>query len=630
MAIFDRKTAQVLATILAFAAALWLLYGLRELFFLFLLAVFFAYTVEPLIAFINRNTPPYISRRKAIYFTFIVVFLACTTAGLFFGQLVTTQAADLMQQLPSLDEDPSRATSLPLPSQLEPFREELTLHGLALARTAASNLIESLGQAAFLLLSPIFAIFFLLEGPAYRTAIIQLAARSGDHIWLTGLLDDLHNLLSNYIRALFLQSLSVFVAYAFFYQAVQVPYALLLATLAAALEIIPVLGWISAGLLSMLVAGFVGYSHLLWMFGFYLAFRLFQDYVVTPYLMQKGIQLPALLILAGVIGGEMLGGIRGMFLSIPTLAAIRILYRHWLKRAAPLLLLAVCAMHLDAHAISVSASDATLNGTALTIDLKIPRYEAEHTSHDALIKAFRITGAQPGESSCKTVDAEIVCDIRFNFPSQPGEVIEANVSLARVTVPNHVHIMRLHRGNTMRQAIFDRTFEDERIDMREIGQLEVWWRSARMGFTQLIYQPVVLLLLILISRPGWFLTGASVAFLAVLPDRFYAVPGFFELATSISVTYLAIEHLFFADASGKWLLAATIGALEGTALAVLSRPSGPGALPFGAGNLLACFAVTLFASRFSRNIPAPWMRKILWALTATGALWSVWVFVKRF
>lgn len=627
MAIFDRKTAQVLATILAFVFGLWLLYGLRELFFLLILAIFFAYTVEPLINLIYRWTPSSISRRTSIFATFLCVIIITIITGLVLGQMITTQASELIQQLPSISEDPSHATSMPLPSQLEPFREELTHYGLDFARNVASGFLGNLSSAGFILLSPIFALFFLLEGPTFRNTLVQFATRFNQQVWLTGLLDDLSNLLSNYIRALFLQSLSVFVGYAIFYQATQVPYAILLATIAALLEIIPVLGWISAAGISMFVAAFIGYNHLLWMLGFYVIFRIFQDYVVTPYVMQKGIELPAFLILAGVIGGELLGGIRGMFLSIPTLAAIRILYRHWAKRAA--LLLALCAS-LDAHSISVSTSEAKLDGQSLTLQLRMPRYEAEHIPASGLAASIKFNDATLTSTECKQVDAELLCDLAYQFKTVPGELIEANVTLARVTVPNHVHIMRFNRGATLRQAVFDRTFENERIDLHEVGKVELWWRAARMGFTQLLYQPILILLLLLITRPLSYLAGAAAAFFIVLPDRFYAPPGFFELATAISLTYLAIEHLWFPDASAKWAVVAAIGALEGAALAVVARPSGPGAVAFGTGNLLAAFSVTLIAARFSRNIPAPQMRYVLWGLTALGALWSIWVFVKRF
>jgi predicted PurR-regulated permease PerM len=627
MAIFDAKTARVLATILAFAASLYVLWGLRELFFLFLISIFFAYTVEPIINIINRNTPPFISRRKAIFVTYIAIFIGIVFGITILSQLIAGQAADLIKQLPSLDEDPSTALRFPLPARLEPFREQIMQHGIEFARSTANNFISNIGSVGFLLLAPIFALFFHSEGTRYRAWLIRSAARWDYHIALTALLDDLRNLLSNYIRALFIQSLSVFIGYTAYYEIAQVPYPILLATLAAALEIIPALGWISAALLSILVVLFSGYSHIFWLLIFYLVFRVFQDYVVTPLVMKKGVELPPILVLAGVIAGEMLGGVRGMFLSIPTLAAIRVFYRHWAKRSVMFLCIAAS---LQAHSISVSTSTATLEGQSLSIALRIPKYEAEHTTPAAIGSAMRFNNAKLTHFDCNPVDQELLCKLAYTFATPPGELIEANVTLARVTVPNHVHIMRFLRGATTRQAVFDRTFENERIDLHEVGKAELWSRAARMGFTQLLYQPILILMLLLVARPLSYLAATTAAFLILLPDTFYAIPGFFELATAISLTYLALEHLWFPNASGKWLLAAAIGALEGAGLAILARPTGPGAVAFGAGNIAASLLVILLANRFSRNISDLWLRRIMWALTGLGAIWSIWVFVKRF
>jgi predicted PurR-regulated permease PerM len=60
---------------------------------------------------------------------------------------------------------------------------------------------------------------------------------------------------------------------------------------------------------------------------FIVAFRMFQDYVVSPHLMGRGVELHPLLVLFGVFAGAELAGVPGTFLSVPVLALIRILYR---------------------------------------------------------------------------------------------------------------------------------------------------------------------------------------------------------------------------------------------------------------------------------------------------------------
>ena len=59
---------------------------------------------------------------------------------------------------------------------------------------------------------------------------------------------------------------------------------------------------------------------------FLLAYRMFQDYILSPHLMGQGVELHPLLVLFGVFAGAEVAGIPGTFLSVPVLALVRILY----------------------------------------------------------------------------------------------------------------------------------------------------------------------------------------------------------------------------------------------------------------------------------------------------------------
>ena len=59
---------------------------------------------------------------------------------------------------------------------------------------------------------------------------------------------------------------------------------------------------------------------------FLVAYRMFQDYFLSPHLMGQGVELHPLLVLFGVFGGAEVAGVAGSFLSVPVLAMARILY----------------------------------------------------------------------------------------------------------------------------------------------------------------------------------------------------------------------------------------------------------------------------------------------------------------
>src|ERR1051325_7302967 len=75
-------------------------------------------------------------------------------------------------------------------------------------------------------------------------------------------------------------------------------------------------------------------QRLLWMVTFFIAYRIFQDYVRAPWLMGGGIGLHPVLVIFGLLAGEQLGGITGVFLSIPVMAALALLARN-LRETSP-------------------------------------------------------------------------------------------------------------------------------------------------------------------------------------------------------------------------------------------------------------------------------------------------------
>jgi predicted PurR-regulated permease PerM len=143
------------------------------------------------------------------------------------------------------------------------------------------------------------------------------------------ILDDVHSVLKNYIRALVILSIASFCAYTIFLSSMGYSYELLLAGLAGILEFIPVIGPVAALLIILIVCGVVnGAGGLIWIAIFWACYRVFQDYILNPYLMSAGVELHPLLVLFGVLAGEKIGGIPGMFFSVPVIAILRVIYGH--------------------------------------------------------------------------------------------------------------------------------------------------------------------------------------------------------------------------------------------------------------------------------------------------------------
>lgn len=150
------------------------------------------------------------------------------------------------------------------------------------------------------------------------------------------ILDDIHTVLSKYIRALATLSIVSFSAWFIFLQILGTPYHLLLAGVAGILELIPVIGPSLAAVIVLAVAAFSGSGGLLWIVVFFVSFRVFQDYVVNPFLMSSGVEVHPLLVLFGILAGERIGGIPGMFFAVPVIAIVKVIYtRARLHSVAP-------------------------------------------------------------------------------------------------------------------------------------------------------------------------------------------------------------------------------------------------------------------------------------------------------
>jgi predicted PurR-regulated permease PerM len=126
-------------------------------------------------------------------------------------------------------------------------------------------------------------------------------------------------------------ALATFTSFSIALSLLGAPYAVLLAGLAGLLEVIPVLGPLTAAIAILAIAWLSGYSHLLVLLVFLALYRVFQDYLLSPYLMSAGVEVPPLLVLFGLLAGEQLAGIPGMFFSVPVIAAIRVVFERMKK-----------------------------------------------------------------------------------------------------------------------------------------------------------------------------------------------------------------------------------------------------------------------------------------------------------
>jgi predicted PurR-regulated permease PerM len=336
---FDKKTAQALLTALVFALSLLFLYMAWRAFITFLFAIFFAYLLEAPVSRLQGWLRG--SRPAAIAVVYLILVVGLIVVFSLAGGQVLQQGQKLMQQAPEWsqqiqsgqlvqDVGARRGWSPDTVRRVQEFTQTHQSEIIATTQNFVVRAAKSLQNMWWLLLVPILAIFFLKDGREMGERLVLSVEDPRNRRIVAETVSQMNLMLAHYIRAqITLAGLAV-VVITFVLWIMRVPYAFALGPAAGILEFIPVVGPAIGGLVVLVVALLSGYHHVLWVLIFLLIWRGIQDYVSSPRIMGSTLELHPLTVLFGVLAGGEAAGVIGVFLSIPVLATLRILWHAWM------------------------------------------------------------------------------------------------------------------------------------------------------------------------------------------------------------------------------------------------------------------------------------------------------------
>jgi predicted PurR-regulated permease PerM len=337
MSLIDARTSRVLFTVLLFALGFGFLYIARHTLIAFLFAVFFAYLVDPAVSRIEKLVR---GRGRAIAVIYLLLVVLLITFFFFVGPKIARQGQRLSESLPKLLETVSSGqiaeqigkeqgwsvhNRVQLSTLLASHRDDL----LGLAQRIGLRMADVAKEAWLLIVVPILAGFFLKDGRAFGEVLLSFVHSRPQREFLEGVLGDLNQMLAQFIRAQLTLAAFSFVIYIAFMELASVPYALVLGTAGGLLEFIPVVGPLVAAAVIFGVAVLMSYPHWLILLIFLGAWRLVQDYVISPRIMGQSMELHPLAAIFGVLAGGEIAGVLGIYLSIPVMASLRIVWRRW-------------------------------------------------------------------------------------------------------------------------------------------------------------------------------------------------------------------------------------------------------------------------------------------------------------
>ena len=326
-------------TVAVFALAFWFLYAAWRAIITFLFAIFFAYLLEAPVSRLQGLLKG--SRSAAIAVVYLVLIVGLGVAFSLVGEQVIQQGQKLMEQTPEWAQNInsgkiieqlgakhgwSSFTIQRLTAFLEAHRGDIATATQELVFRAA----RTVQNMWWLVLVPILAIFFLKDGHKLGDRVVNSIEDTRNRRIVGETLGKMNLMLGHYIRAQITLAGLAMVVVTFVLWGMRVQYAFALGPAAGALEFIPVVGPAIGGLIVLAVAVLSGYTHVFWLLAFLVIWRGIQDYVSSPRIMGSTLELHPLIVLFGVLAGGEVAGVIGVFLSIPVLATLRILWHTWM------------------------------------------------------------------------------------------------------------------------------------------------------------------------------------------------------------------------------------------------------------------------------------------------------------
>jgi len=328
-----------------------LLSSLIHLIFLMVLSILFAYLIEPLVKLVQRpfesgNKSKYMPKSLAIALAYLIVFSVLGIGIALIAPLAVAQGKEFATNLPGyVTTLQGRVNSVNsryryrLPKDMQ---EGITTRLTGFAGNLGERVTATVGEfllalvtyLPWLILVPILAFFFLKDINLFRVSLLRLMPHGDWRTRVEAVLDDFHRTLSAYARAQLISCFVIGVLCTVGFYLIGLNYVILLGVLAGIFEFVPLIGPITVAIIVILTASFSDNPwDALYAAIFLIVLRIAQDYVIYPRIVREGIHLHPLAIILSVLMGEQIAGIAGVFISIPVVALLTVLYKHILEHS---------------------------------------------------------------------------------------------------------------------------------------------------------------------------------------------------------------------------------------------------------------------------------------------------------
>ena len=339
-----RTVLSLLATIVAVAVVLEVIWIARHVLTWILISLFLALALNPAVEWLQRRG---VNRRGwATAITYVLALGVVAGIGFTFVPTLVSQVNDFVQKLPDYVHDithgQGRLGFLETKYHIQERIEAAVKDGGATKVLGLSGVAVSVAKGVITIVvatvTILFMTFFmLLEGPKWVERFYGLLPERSRPRWRK-VGSDIYRTVGGYVTGNLLISLIAGGLTTLVLLIMGVPYAVALGLIVAILDLIPLAGATIAAILIGIVAFLHSIPAGIVVVVFFVVYQQVENHLLQPVIYGRTVQLSPLAVLISILIGAELAGILGALGAIPVAGSIQVLIVDWLnhrhKRAA--------------------------------------------------------------------------------------------------------------------------------------------------------------------------------------------------------------------------------------------------------------------------------------------------------
>jgi predicted PurR-regulated permease PerM len=332
-----RTVLSLLATIIAVAVALEIVWIARHVLTWILISLFLALALNPAVEWFQRRG----LRRRGVAaaLTYLLTLAFFVAIGFLFIPTLVNQVNDFVQKLPDYAHDIThgrgRLGFLETKYHIQERIEAAIKDGGASKVLGLSGAAVSIAKGVITIVVATVTIafmtfFMLLEGPAWMDRFYGFLPERSQQRWRK-VGHDIYRTVGGYVTGNLLISLIAGGLTTIVLLIMGVPYAVALGLIVAILDLIPLAGATIAAILIGVVAFLHSIPAGIVVVIFFIVYQQVENHLLQPVIYGRTVQLSPLAVLISILIGAELAGILGALAAIPVAGSIQVVLVDWLR-----------------------------------------------------------------------------------------------------------------------------------------------------------------------------------------------------------------------------------------------------------------------------------------------------------